>query len=1565
MVEEKAPVAVVSPEKATTETTEMVAAAAAAGEEGAAAAEEEEQAPVLLKDLVILPPRQSKAAGASAAVPQVPIRLPPIQAEEPVQSLRAALTELVGYSAMTNYRLELEPADSSTSNTVVVKSAGTDGAGAATPVISPYTGPNAVVAVPVQVKSLETDPSAPASSTADDAQDAAPTVLDEYGDLTSLEGLLLDGSAFRIVLERYDAATVKDHVARLRSLLDGNAPSVYSLFDEPSSVAAEPAGADASPETASKEESTVAVADAAAKKEEQEQAAPTKKPLAALPSLGAGSVKVDGSKLKDFFYLACGEDPALYHGAAATKSATNGGADSTDHKQSKKKKGKKGKEEDKSAEDGSDGQVRPEQLVREKMPRLNELEEALHVPCSIRYSGFHPPPASRRCLGDIAYLEVTTTPAASDNSTAPTTIFVTAVATGFYVNKSSYARGRVVFDPTPAAKPCFSHTLLDCLLQASPTFKSEWENALAGAKERAEILSVMNQGAFISLFRVAIRGDFGGFQSPATAALAQQQLDATLSTPSWLSPLPRQFQDTDSAWNHNAFHSYNTARVDDELGNTYGVDVRNGGVRDWNEELQLAREMSTDNLLQRVERARLIHKVMTEFGEASLVGVKAISEGQISSMNPNEPTRSQVYLHNNIFFSRAVDAGPETFKIAKGDKAARKSANRDVQCIGTFHRMEKSGLFTLATVLIDYLGTRFVCQSILPGILIGEKSHTLLYGSVEAGVPLKWNEDFHKLLSDKIGDGMMVASRPVLRNPLTEARLEEINLLKKSTPFLSEIERPQEEKEEVGPNDVIESCVPLEAKGILGSDQRKYVLDFGRLTPRDANWVPEEKGGTGKWEAARKQSKTTGAIPVSLDDDEWMMNVLRPELVTRYTQHSMGMYLQGRKEKKLEAEKAKKEGEEAAIKDDEDKKESSEDKPALKEGEKKEGDLAKEDETKEDEKSKLTDEELAHLKSLRLNINVFLPDTRSFEGINEEALDQMKTDELRASDAGIFLWDDVLPKMTKAVKDGNVYQVPVDGKSLTEFIHRNGVNCRYMGQLATLAKEQEKKDAEIAADLERGRLSLVERRTMPKCWLELLECEMVARAGKHVLDSYLTEHGGVAATQPAQTIASFLSALVSETEETAAQTETRVGKRAASQPDEDDYSALTICDTGGDGDAVPAPIRSRYEIWQDIELEVGRRFRYSLSLYNASGKSTRALYIPLLRRLCQRTGVRLVAKDYDIGAKCLCSGGGSFGGRLTVSYPISPLDIVDVVPLMKHSAAYGEGFVTCSLSPSVGLPPLQVSLPDARLALERAHIETSRRALGRGLELAQEAASLYQRVTDNGAHPGVLESMELMANIFLEAGDPVLAAANASKQLGLAVQSGGFDSATVFSAHMSLFQMLYTARQLDESVKHLRAAIYLLEIMSGPRHIEHFSAYHKLGTVYSHGDYEGKYLATSLKLFQEASERDSCDRLMGGFTLRNLAKCQAGLGQYKDAVELEKRAYRTLSLFAGKDHEITKASDDDLKKYTALAVEKGNLTLESDKMRDEEAVALAFAEELATEEEKKKKKPKKKNKNKK
>jgi hypothetical protein len=76
---------------------------------------------------------------------------------------------------------------------------------------------------------------------------------------------------------------------------------------------------------------------------------------------------------------------------------------------------------------------------------------------------------------------------------------------------------------------------------------------------------------------------------------------------------------------------------------------------------------------------------------------------------------------------------------------------------------------------------------------------------------------------------------------------------------------------------------PIEAKGIAGADGRKYILDLPRLTPRDANWVPTEEGGTDLVASyAAPTSHTTQPatnIPASLDDDEWTALVLRPELL--------------------------------------------------------------------------------------------------------------------------------------------------------------------------------------------------------------------------------------------------------------------------------------------------------------------------------------------------------------------------------------------------------------------------------------------------------------------------------------------------------------------------------------------------------------------------------------------------------------------------------------------------------------------------------------------------------------
>ena len=101
--------------------------------------------------MIILPPRQQSTHDVSREVHA--LVLPPIRPEEPVQSIKAALAEVVGLAHITNYRLEVEP--SPEGNVVKISTAAWD---ENLPLVSPYTSPDAVVSVPVAIKSLEQPP---------------------------------------------------------------------------------------------------------------------------------------------------------------------------------------------------------------------------------------------------------------------------------------------------------------------------------------------------------------------------------------------------------------------------------------------------------------------------------------------------------------------------------------------------------------------------------------------------------------------------------------------------------------------------------------------------------------------------------------------------------------------------------------------------------------------------------------------------------------------------------------------------------------------------------------------------------------------------------------------------------------------------------------------------------------------------------------------------------------------------------------------------------------------------------------------------------------------------------------------------------------------------------------------------------------------------------------------------------------------------------------------------------------------------------------------------------------
>jgi protein TIF31 len=1000
-------------------------------------------------------------------------------------------------------------------------------------------------------------------------------------------------------------------------------------------------------------------------------------------------------------------------------------------------------------------------------------------------------------------------------------------------------------------------------------------------------------------------------------------IDSVTLCPSWLVP-------EQSKTNLGSRFEYILGKSEFScIEDSFGLDIRAGAPRDWNEELQGAREMARDTLDQRIERARLIYRTFVDFGHAALAGVMAICNGQIRALNPNEPPRNHVYLFNNIFFSRAADSGMETFKVYRGDEAARKAASRDARCVGVLNRMDIEGLNTLATTLIDYLGSRFVCQSVVPGILLGDKTHKVLYGSVESSNPLSWDENFHNTLESNLGDVLMIATRKIKKQPLQR---------EKSVP--SEDSPNEDQKLASNSDELIEVFGSIEMKGIQGSDQRTYCLDISRLTPRDANWVCEDKGGTGKFESVAPEKLLD--IPASLEDDEWTMAVLRPELITRYVQ-----------KKGKEHVAAARGQEDDSNSSDENLPTNSaaeEDEKELSDSEKEKAEAERNSKAEENEKMYLN-----YIKQFKMNLNVFLPHVQAINESDTNANTELETDIKKVVDIANYLWDDVLPAITHEVKE-NADSIPVDGKGLTDLLHRNGVNCRYLGRLASLAIEEEQKDSkesgEYISGLKAGKKTVCSRYSMSPCWLELLETEMVARAAKHVLDRYWIENGGIATTQPSRIVSAFLSALVSESEESAAETDRRLNNKALGDDANEEFAYRWPVQN-------EIEIRGRSEVWSDISKEVGKRFRYTLHLYNTNGKqSSRTAYGPLLRRVCERIGVRLYAKVYKLGVKCLCSGENSF--------PISASDIAGILPMMKHAASEDDSsFLPCNHGADGANALLHVSLTDAKLLLNNAKAFQRAQSLQMALELSQEASQLYQRVTDTPLHCKISKCANLIANILFQAQETSLASVHATKATALTIQTGGFDTIDVISAIMTLSHTLLNAGQIAEAIKQMRALIYLVEMISGPNHAVLSSLYSRLGSVYL--QLGVPQLALSF-MQVSAIYKPTNDKISQAQSYRQIAELSLKCGMHEQAIEAAKVAHNLFFMVLGPDHDVTKTLGVELQFYVkeGAKLETKEQAEKDMKMQIEKAnkVADEIIAQVENEEKskaKKKKKKKKKN----
>ncbi|CAK9154903.1 unnamed protein product [Ilex paraguariensis] len=604
---------------------------------------------------------------------------------------------------------------------------------------------------------------------------------------------------------------------------------------------------------------------------------------------------------------------------------------------------------------------------------------------SVVFSSFNPPPSYRRLSGDLIYLDVVTL---EGNKYC-----ITGTTRTFYLNSST---GNIL-DPKPSKAAAEATTLIGLLQKISSKFK----------KSFCEILE-----------RRATAHPFENVQS-------------LLPLNSWLGlyPVPD--------------HKRDAARAENALTLSFGSELI-GMQRDWNEELQSCREFPHTTSQERILRDRALYKVTTDFVDAAISGAIGVISRCIPPINPTDPECFHMYVHNNIFFSFAVDAEceqlsrkqslddlkigkgllhsssesstksshegfansngdisnglnredldgvmevapdvPAETQLAESEQATYASANNDLKGTKAYQEADVPGLYNLAMAIIDYRGHRVVAQSVLPGILQGDKSDSLLYGSVDNGKKICWNSDFHSKV------------------------LEAAKCLHLKEHMVLD-----------GSGNVCKLAAPVECKGIVGSDDRQYLLDLMRITPRDANYT-----GPGS-----------------------RFCILRPELVNAFCQTEAAE--RSKSSCKLEGE--------APVATDSPKADIMEEQVTT-ESSASPATAVTQDTTKEGKKDSI-DREICE--EIVFNPNVF---TEFKLAGSKEASLEIAADEENVRKASLYLRDVVLPKF---IQDLCTLEVsPMDGQTLTEALHAQGINVRYIGKDTTKEGKKDSIDREICEEI--------------------------------------------------------------------------------------------------------------------------------------------------------------------------------------------------------------------------------------------------------------------------------------------------------------------------------------------------------------------------------------------------------------------------------------------------------------------------------------------------------------------
>lgn len=295
---------------------------------------------------------------------------------------------------------------------------------------------------------------------------------------------------------------------------------------------------------------------------------------------------------------------------------------------------------------------------------------SISSPClkALGVSPWSPPPHVRRVRGDIVYLTVTTLEGE--------TYTITGSSSGFWISKTTANH----FDPSPRA-------VLPNKMR-SGAFQGFFELACALSPLFAKGLSNLVQSQ----------------HSGQTGADVFANLPISHATPAapWLVAAPQ-----------HAADPFRTQLAYLLTGSTNAETLP--PARDWNDEYAQYKELPQGSLQDRLLRERLQSRTRADFANAAVRGAMSIARGDLPPLNPNEAQEAHTWVHNNMLFTRAEDA-IGAYSHVGGNEASKYAASKDLAGVNLLEKIDVEGLHTMATVLVDYAGERWVAQSLIPGL---------------------------------------------------------------------------------------------------------------------------------------------------------------------------------------------------------------------------------------------------------------------------------------------------------------------------------------------------------------------------------------------------------------------------------------------------------------------------------------------------------------------------------------------------------------------------------------------------------------------------------------------------------------------------------------------------------------------------------------------------------------------------------------------------------------------------------------------------------------------------------